>query len=80
MSIIISIICVLVTILGIISVINAERLNKLQEDYYDVEERALSHFKKIMKLNNMIKKYEAEGKHFMALEDIKRAINQNGKH
>ena len=75
MVIILTIITVLVIALGIMSIINVERLNKLEEDYYNAEERALSHFKRLMKLNNMIKEYEAEGKHFMAIEDIKRTIN-----
>jgi len=70
------IVITLVFILAIIAINLAEKSKIMEDEYYNAEERALIHFKKLMKINKIIKEYESEGKSFISVEDIKKAINE----
>lgn len=68
MVIVLTIITVLVIALGIMSINNAEKIDRMQVDYYDVLEI-------LLKLTQKVREYEKDGKCFMAIDEIKRTIN-----
>ena len=69
----------LIIFLAILDLVEMKRANDEREIAINAEERALGHFNRIMKLNNMINDAQTEGKKYIAIDEIKKEVIDNRK-
>ena len=75
MEIFITILAISVVILAVVTAVNSMKLQELEEENYNAEKRAVLHFRKLNKIESILKNADMHKEnYFVTLDKIKEVI------